>query len=78
MRAVTAFTDFPDFVSIAVPTLVLTASEDRVAPPAHARQMAETVPGAQLVEIAGAGHISNLEAPDAFNAALEAFLEGLA
>jgi 3-oxoadipate enol-lactonase len=78
MRAVTAFTAFPDFAQIAVPTLVLTASEDRVAPPAHARLMAETIPGARLVEIAGAGHISNIEAPEAFNAALGEFLESLA
>jgi 3-oxoadipate enol-lactonase len=78
MRAVTAFTAFPDFAGIAAPTLVITASEDRVAPPAHARLMAETIPGARLVEITGAGHISNLEAPDAFNAALGAFLDGLA
>lgn len=78
MRAVTGFTDFPDFAAIAVPTLVLTASDDRVAPPAHARLMAERVPGARLVEIAGSGHISNIEAPEAFNAALEAFLESLA
>jgi pimeloyl-ACP methyl ester carboxylesterase len=78
MRAVTAFTDFPDFATIGVPTLVLTASEDRVAPPAHARLMAERIPGARLVEIAGTGHISNIEAPEAFNAALGDFLGGLA
>lgn len=78
MRAVTGFSDFPDFATIPVPTLVLTASEDRVAPPAHARLMAETIPKAQLVEIAGAGHITNLEAPVAFNAALGSFLESLA
>lgn len=78
MRAVTAFTDFPDFATIAVPTLVLTASEDRVAPPAHARLMAGRIPGARLVEIPGSGHISNIEAPHAFNAALGAFLESLA
>lgn len=78
MRAVTAFTAFPDFATIAVPTLVLTASEDRVAPPAHARLMAERIPDARLVEIAGSGHISNIEAPEAFNAALDAFLAGLA
>jgi 3-oxoadipate enol-lactonase len=78
MRAVTAFTGFPDFASLAVPTLVLTASEDRVAPPAHARAMAERIPGARLVEIAGAGHISNIEAPEAFNAALDSFLESIA
>ena len=78
MRAVTGFTDFPDFAAIAVPTLVLTASDDRVAPPAHARLMAERIPGARLVEIAGSGHISNIEAPEAFNAALGDFLGGLA
>ena len=78
MRAVTGFTDFPDFIAIAKPTLVLTASEDRVAPPAHARAMAEQIPGARLVELPGAGHISNIEAPEAFNAALESFLESVA
>lgn len=78
MKAVTGFTAFPDFASLAVPTLVLTASEDRVAPPAHARQMAERIPGARLVELSGAGHISNIEAPEAFNAALGEFLDGLA
>jgi len=78
MRAVTGFTDFPPFESISVPTLVLTGSEDRVAPPAHARMMAERIPGARFVELAGAGHISNIEAPAAFNAALAAFLDSLA
>lgn len=78
MRAVTAFADFPPFETIAVPTLVVTGSADRVAPPAHARAMADAIPGARFVEIAGAGHISNIEAPDAFNAALAAFLDGLA
>lgn len=78
MRAVTAFTAFPDFATIAVPTLVLTASEDRVAPPAHARLMAERIPDARFVELPGAGHISNIEAPEAFNAALAGFLESLA
>lgn len=77
MRAVTGFTAFPDFATIAVPTLVLTASEDRVAPPAHARVMVERIPGARLVQIEGSGHISNVEAPGAFNAALGEFLESL-
>ncbi len=77
MRAVTGFTDFPPFEDISVPTLVLTGSADRVAPPAHARLMAERIPGARFVAIEGAGHISNIEAPDAFNAALDAFLGGL-
>ena len=37
--------------------------------------MANLVPGARLVEIPGAGHLSNLEAPAAFNEALGQFLE---
>jgi 3-oxoadipate enol-lactonase len=78
MKAVTGFTAFPDFGSLGVPCLVLTASEDRIAPPQHARLMAERIPGARLAELPGAGHISNIEAPEAFNAALGTFLEALA
>jgi len=74
MRAVTSFSAFPEFSGISVPTLVLTASEDSVAPPDHARLMAQQIPDATLVELEGAGHISNIEAPEAFNSALSAFL----
>lgn len=74
MRAVTAFTAFPAFASVNVPTLVITGTEDRVAPPDHARAMADAIPGARFAALEGAGHISNIEAPDAFNAALDSFL----
>ena len=36
--------------------------------------MAELVPGAELVEIPGAGHLANLEQAEAFNAALDRFI----
>jgi len=78
MRAVTSFTAFPQFREIDVPTLVLTASMDKVAPPDHAKLMAQRIPRARFVEIPGAGHISNIEAPAAFNAALGDFLGTLA
>lgn len=77
MRATTAFTAFPAFAAIDVPVLVITGSEDRVAPPAHAQRMAGEIPGARLAVIEGAGHISNIEAPDRFNAALSEFLGDL-
>jgi 3-oxoadipate enol-lactonase len=59
---------------IAVPTLVLVGEEDMLTPPDEARSLAEAVPGARLVVIPRAGHLANLESPDAVNAALEAFL----
>lgn len=75
LEAVTRFTDFPDFSSISVPTLVIVGSEDRVAPPHIAQAMAAAIPGARLTVLDGAGHISNIEAPDAFEEALADFLE---
>jgi 3-oxoadipate enol-lactonase len=78
LRAVTSFADFPPFETIDLPVLVVVGEADRVAPPAHARAMAAAIPGARLVELAGAGHISNIEAPDAFNAALDDFLGAVA
>ena len=74
LAAVTRFTDFPPLGSINVPVLVIVGEHDRVATPAHAASMAAAIPGARLHIIAGAGHVSNIEAPAAFNAALDEFL----
>jgi len=60
-----------------VPTLVVVGAEDALTPPADARALAAAIPGARLVEIAGAGHLPNLEQPDAFRAALLPFLREL-
>lgn len=62
---------------ISVPTLVIVGEEDELTPPADARRIAEAVPGATLVTIPAAGHLANLEQPDAFNAALHEFLAKL-
>jgi len=56
------------------PVLVVVGSDDVLTPPAKSREMAELVPGAELVEIPRAGHLSNLEQPLAFNTALARFL----
>ncbi|HEY3588340.1 MAG TPA: alpha/beta fold hydrolase [Myxococcaceae bacterium] len=56
------------------PVLVVVGSDDVLTPPAKARAMVDLVPGAELVEIPGAGHLSNLEQPVAFNAALARLL----
>ncbi len=56
------------------PVLVVVGAEDALTPPAKARAIADLVPGAELVEISGAGHLANLEQPEVFNAALSRFL----
>jgi 3-oxoadipate enol-lactonase len=59
---------------IAVPTLVLVGAEDVLTPPDEAKAMASALPGARLEVVPRAGHLANLENPDAVNAALRAFL----
>lgn len=61
--------------SIAVPALVLVGSQDTVTPPEEAERMAAAIPGARLEVLDGAGHLSNLERWDRFNAVLGDFLE---
>jgi 3-oxoadipate enol-lactonase len=59
---------------IAVPTLLICGSEDHGAPPENTRQMNQMIKNSRFVEIENAGHISNIEQPEAFNAAVRAFL----
>jgi pimeloyl-ACP methyl ester carboxylesterase len=59
---------------IRVATLVITSDEDRLYAPTVARDMARRIPGAELVEIQGAGHLSNIEQPARFNEAVLDFL----
>jgi 3-oxoadipate enol-lactonase len=61
--------------TVTVPTLVVCGEEDVLTPLADSEAMAATMPGAQLVRIPRAGHLSNLEQPNAFNEALRAFLK---
>jgi pimeloyl-ACP methyl ester carboxylesterase len=58
---------------ITVPTLLLWGELDARSPLAVARQFQRAIPHAQLVVVPGCGHVSNLEAPEAFNAAVRDF-----
>jgi 3-oxoadipate enol-lactonase len=62
---------------IAVPTLVVHGSDDGVVPVAIGRELADAIPGAALVVLERAGHVSNQEQPAAFNAAVRRFLESV-
>ncbi len=61
---------------ITVPTLVLVGEEDVARPLEEAKKLQAQIPDARLVVIPRAGHSSPIEAPEAFNRALEVFLTG--
>ena len=44
-------------------------------PLAFSETLAKNIPGAELVVIPDAGHLSNIEQPEAFNAALTRFYD---
>ena len=60
--------------AIQAPTLILCGTEDKVTPPELSRELAEIVPGSQYEAIAHAGHLTNLEQPDAFNRIVDEFI----
>jgi pimeloyl-ACP methyl ester carboxylesterase len=79
VNALAAMRDRPDRSSLLpqlrLPSLILVGSDDSVTPPSEAKAMAQSIPGSRFVEIANAGHLSMLEQPDAFVAAVESFLD---
>lgn len=74
LAAIVAFDRRASLTQIGVPTLCLAAGLDQTAPPDMMRRMAERLALGQFLEIADAGHIANVEQPQAFNQALIGFL----
>jgi pimeloyl-ACP methyl ester carboxylesterase len=60
-----------------VPTLVIGGTSDVITPPAESRRLAEVIPGARLVLLAGAGHNIMLERTEEFHALVLGFARGL-
>jgi len=60
--------------TIACPALVLVGEQDVLTPPAVAQDYAAQIPNAQFMSIPNAGHLSNLEQPEAFLQAVSGFL----
>ena len=58
---------------IAVPTLLIWGELDARSPLSVARQFQQAIPDTELVVIPGCGHVSNLERPEQFNAAVREF-----
>jgi len=61
--------------SIHCPTLIIVGEEDGLTPPAMSRDMLRAIGGSELTVIPKAGHLSSIETPELFNAALARFLE---
>ena len=72
-----AMRDRPDatplLASIAIPTLAVVGELDALTPLAESEAIAAAVPGARIVTIPGAGHLSPMERPRAVAAALAEF-----
>ncbi|WEH38635.1 alpha/beta fold hydrolase [Streptomyces sp. AM 2-1-1] len=65
----------PLLSSIGAPTLAVAGREDPATPPAHAREIADGVPGAALLELPGASHLAPAERPEPLVAALRAHFD---
>ncbi len=72
-----------DFARLTMPVLMMTGAHDRLAPPAEIRSVAGRICAAarpadvQFEVIAGAGHVCNVEQPEAYNRHLLQFLSRL-
>jgi pimeloyl-ACP methyl ester carboxylesterase len=65
----------PALAEIRVPTLVICGAEDVLTPPSESEAMQRAIRGSRLEVIPEAGHLANLENPEAFDAALVRFLQ---
>ena len=75
VQCLVKFDERANLTSIKVPVLCLAAELDRNAPPPVVlEKMAAKIPGARYVCLPGLGHMPNLEAPAAFDAAIFNFL----
>ncbi len=63
--------------TVDVPTLIVVGDEDTITPIVESQAMHQMIRGSLLETIGGAGHLSNLERPAAFNHVLSEFLASL-
>lgn len=75
-EALSAYDLRSDLATVSAPTLVIAGREDPATPPAHAREIADGIPGATLTEIAGASHLAPAERPEEVLTALRAHFTG--
>jgi pimeloyl-ACP methyl ester carboxylesterase len=76
-RCCDRFDVMADLGRIDRPVLVMAAAKDQLTPPKYGAFLEAVIPGARGVTLTGAGHLSPVEKPAAFNAALADFVEAL-
>ena len=74
IEAMTLYQPVADLGAITVPVQIIVGAEDTLTPPAVSRKMAAAIPQARLMVLEKIGHLSNIEAPLAFNACVREFL----
>ena len=67
-----------NLADVRVPAIVIAATQDQYMKPSYAREIANQIPNAQFIEIAGAGHLVGFTHHQAFNDAVMAFLDSAA
>jgi pimeloyl-ACP methyl ester carboxylesterase len=79
--ALQALRDRPDSTpllgQIHIPALVIHGADDQIIPVREAENTASLIPGAELIVIADAGHLPNLEQTSRFNLALREFIKNV-
>ena len=75
VKCLVTFDERANLPAIKVPVLCLAAEFDRNAPPPVLEKMAAKIPGAYYFCLPGLGHMPNMEAPKAFDAAVFNFLD---
>ena len=78
VAALSALAARPDMTGamrqVCVPTLLVVGAEDQITPPECLSRAEEIIPGARLLIVPHAGHMTPLETPAVFNAAVVEFL----
>lgn len=74
IEAMTMYEPVTDCTTIKVPVQIIVGADDKLTPPAISRKMAAAIPRSRLLVIDNAGHLSNLEQPQAFNDCVLSFL----
>jgi 3-oxoadipate enol-lactonase len=75
VELLTTFDRRDQLEKIAVPALLVAGSDDKIAPPSVMQSMARRIPHAEFVLLEGCGHLGPMDQPQAFNGALEDFLQ---